>query len=796
MRKVFLILIILLSTTFNQSIYTTNIIELNLLWSLPSENHIRDVAFSDFDRDGIKDIAACRTHWEEKDWSVIALKGLDGKILWKFSDIPLVSQIEAIDVNGDGTLDIIICGWSEGELWALDGRTGNSLWKMEFGSFVYSVRVVDLEGDGTEEILIGNEGSVVVLDRYGKQVWKSSSTGIEGFRLALGYINDDYVLDIALIDSGNLSSTHATVYVVDGEDGSTLWNFACPPFFSDEGGLVGPNGITVSDINQDARDDVVVAVDTKESNNIHSYEIFALNGQNGSIIWNTTYEGYGIFGMISGRIDGDTIPDVVASGNEVAVFDGKNGSKMWESDRGSEDIEIYDINRDGKNEVITEEGIHSGSDGDIIIRYPFYGTPIGAPMVIGVADVTGDGFEDIVLGHHPGTGVTVSEIKLSQVEEQVDNDHDSYNSKESGGDDCNDNDPNVYPGASEVCDSKDNDCDGQIDEGFDKDSDGYTTCNGDCNDSDSSVNSGAPEICNDNKDNDCDGYTDCSDSDCSTSSHCDHDNDKDGYDGTAYGGNDCNDNDSSINPGATEICDDTKDNDCDGSTDCSDSDCSTSSHCDYDKDDDGYNSTAYGGNDCDDNDPDINPGATEICDDNKDNDCDGSTDCSDPDCANNSHCIDKGNLEILVVDHEGKGLKAIVYMNGSYKGETDSAGTLTISNLEADKEYTIRAEVPGYSPKEKTVTVQKNTTKQVKIQMENGEPPWLIIVLLLSSLGLVLLVLKFRNKLKKGTPKSKLTQMYCPHCGNKVERTWDSCLHCGCDLRDYTQIYDEDTQPY
>jgi hypothetical protein len=33
--------------------------------------------------------------------------------------------------------------------------------------------------------------------------------------------------------------------------------------------------------------------------------------------------------------------------------------------------------------------------------------------------------------------------------------------------DCNDNDAAIYPGASEVCDSKDNNCDGIVDEGFD-----------------------------------------------------------------------------------------------------------------------------------------------------------------------------------------------------------------------------------------------------------------------------------------------------------------------------------------
>ena len=42
---------------------------------------------------------------------------------------------------------------------------------------------------------------------------------------------------------------------------------------------------------------------------------------------------------------------------------------------------------------------------------------------------------------------------------------------------------------------------------------------------------------------------------------------------------DCNDSEASVNPGASEICDDTIDNDCDGLVDCHDSDCAAAPAC-------------------------------------------------------------------------------------------------------------------------------------------------------------------------------------------------------------------------
>jgi len=61
-----------------------------------------------------------------------------------------------------------------------------------------------------------------------------------------------------------------------------------------------------------------------------------------------------------------------------------------------------------------------------------------------------------------------------------------------------------------------------------------------------------------------------------------------------------------------------------------------------DHDGDGYDVGPYpgcpAGNDCDDSDPNVNPGADEICDDTIDNDCDGDVDCDDSDCTGDPAC--------------------------------------------------------------------------------------------------------------------------------------------------------------
>ena len=260
---------------------------------------------------------------------------------------------------------------------------------------------------------------------------------------------------------------------------------------------------------------------------------------------------------------------------------------------------------------------------------------------------------------------------------EVDEDGDGWGVDE----DCDDDDAEVNPGADEVCDDIDNDCDGDIDDddptvsgtdpwyadddgdGFGDAGDEWPACEQpvgyvadatDCDDDDAGVNPDADEVC-DAVDNDCDGDVDDEDDDVIDPETWYADADEDGFgdpDDQATGcdapsgyvgdDQDCDDDEDAINPDATEVCNEI-DDDCDGAIDDDDTGLNDTDIPTWYADDDG---DGYGDDtglpvpacdqpsgftttntDCDDSDASINPGESESCN-GRDDDCDGVADSS------------------------------------------------------------------------------------------------------------------------------------------------------------------------
>ncbi|MCA9536003.1 MAG: hypothetical protein KC593_20090 [Myxococcales bacterium] len=222
------------------------------------------------------------------------------------------------------------------------------------------------------------------------------------------------------------------------------------------------------------------------------------------------------------------------------------------------------------------------------------------------------------------------------------------------GGDCDDGDASIFPGAPELCDGVNNDCDSGIDETMDSadwypdvDGDGFGDMNAapisscfiqvdhslrgtDCNDNAAAINPAAAELC-DGLDNNCNGRADFE-----IGVNDFEDDDGDGVVDLACPifGADCDDEDPATGGGAAEACDG-RDNDCDERID-EDAD---SRQWFRDNDRDGYGSVVSGSiiscqptagfiaqaGDCDDNRMDRFPNAQERCN-GTDDDCDGAVD--------------------------------------------------------------------------------------------------------------------------------------------------------------------------
>jgi hypothetical protein len=273
--------------------------------------------------------------------------------------------------------------------------------------------------------------------------------------------------------------------------------------------------------------------------------------------------------------------------------------------------------------------------------------PEAADASIWYEDVDGDGFGD------PGSPLTACDPPTGYVTDDTD---------------CDDDAAQIYPGALEVCDTLDNDCDAAVDEDAvdaptfytDQDGDGFgdpaspvracskppgtATLDTDCDDTQASIHPGAAEYC-DGIDHDCDGLTDEAGSIDATVFYADQDGDGFGdasaptsacSQPTGYVADmtDCDDGSSAVHPGAAELCN-RIDDDCDGQVDEDATDASTF-YADTDGDSFGdpgapvkacATPTGYVADDtdCDDEDAAISPAGLEVCD-TADNDCDGRID--------------------------------------------------------------------------------------------------------------------------------------------------------------------------
>ena len=538
------------------------------------------------------------------------------------------------DVDGDG-LDEVLLGASGymdvfddvGKVYLFLGRTSG--WALDTpatsadASFVgtaQSARAAgDVDGDGYDDLLVGAPSSIndpgqtyLIFGQaggWGLDVSLSSADVIftgeaagdfAGYDIAGGGDLDGDGFDDILIGAPQYNSLSGPgkIYVILGKSSGwsqgTSLSSADASFIGEAGGDEAGSAVAIAgDVNGDGLDDILIGAYENDEADPDAGQVYLLLGRESGWTWNASLSaadasfwgelgndefGYDVAGP--GDVDGDGYDDLLVGA------DGRD-------DNGENSGAVYLIF--GRVTGWGMDTLLSDTDASIL------GDPndrLGKSVAGG--DINGDGYADLVSGapyHSPG-GYVVGRTVLVLGFPNTDSDGDGWWTWDN---DCDDGNPAVHPGATEVQNGVDDNCDGNVDEGtdaYDDDGDGYTEQDGDCNDADFYVHPGALEFCN-GVDDDCDGVL----------AAFETDGDGDGY----LECGDCDDADPGIYPGAPEICGDGVDSDCGDDLE----------ETELDGDGDGISECE---GDCDDHAPDVYPGAEETCNNGVDDDCDDTTD--------------------------------------------------------------------------------------------------------------------------------------------------------------------------
>ena len=288
-----------------------------------------------------------------------------------FVEPPLISNVQAVDLDGDGLLDIIVC----------DCKSNSVNWIRQFPAGVYTetvladgliapahAQVIDFNKDGHNDIVVAvlgllfpsNDkiGSVVILENDGtnhfiKHVVADKIARVSDVRA--GDLNNDGNMDLAVAQFGY-------------DDGETRWmeNMGNWQFKSHIlQSLSGPINVIIDDINKDGNPDIISLV-SQEWEEIYCFINDGKGNFTPKLLYGSSNEDFGSSGIYICDLNKDGLDDILYTNGDAFDYIPPQGRPwhgvQWLENKGNMNFEFHricnfigaynvrpvDINNDGK----------------------------------------------------------------------------------------------------------------------------------------------------------------------------------------------------------------------------------------------------------------------------------------------------------------------------------------------------------------------------------------------------------------------------------------------------------------
>jgi hypothetical protein len=308
-------------------------------------------------------------------------------LAWNQSAKQILSGLAYADTNGDGFLEIVAGGSSDGQIYVFD-KSGREIWRKGVGSYVNTVHAADITGDGADEVIVGHTN----LNAYGKdgqdiRRWFTE----QAYEIAHGDLDGDGINDIVFISYNPQKCANSLVIAFNSTTADKLWQHNFGAFL--------PSAIRVFDSNGDGKGEVLVGLTHRGlsqgacARNVNHQSKAVLLSSAGQVIWEFETAG----GVTSLGVGGDS--RIAVGSVELYVLD-YGGELLWKNNNVVtsyvDDIEFADLTGDGVNEIIVASNeVHAFSqEGGLL----WTGLTDSRTYTISSGDLDGDGLPEIIAG--------------------------------------------------------------------------------------------------------------------------------------------------------------------------------------------------------------------------------------------------------------------------------------------------------------------------------------------------------------------------------------------------------------